>query len=319
VTVQDSGFEIVNGWDSSTVYFTSTGTPAQNTYSGTVTVNPFISQGGSYLYLIGPTALANATIVLSGDNTGSDARMGVPTLLFGSGTSADGAGYATIGGLGGSGSLVLADTLIVQAGSPAAAHSYGTAVALTVGNNNSSTTYSGAMSGVGSLTKVGTGTLNLTGRSTYTGNTTNNGGTLELGQATLASGSTVSIASGAKLKLDFSTANRIAALVLNGASQSAGTYNAGNTSAYIAGAGTLVVGPIATNPTNITARVTGQNLSLSWPLDHLGWIIQSNSVGLLATNAWFNYPANGGVDVTNLSISMNPAQANVFYRMIEPQ
>jgi autotransporter-associated beta strand protein len=46
------------------------------------------------------------------------------------------------------------------------------AVALAVGNNSQSTTYSGVLSGAGSLTNVGTGTLTLnTASNTYCGGT----------------------------------------------------------------------------------------------------------------------------------------------------
>jgi autotransporter-associated beta strand protein len=319
LTIQHSGLQVGNVWHSSTVYFTSMGTAAQNTYSGTVTVNPFNNMAGSYLYLIGTNALVNATIVLAGDNTLANGRMGVPTLVFGSGTSADGPGYTTIGGLGGSGSLILADTLIISAGPPASAsYSYGIPVALTVGNNNSSSTYSGVMSGAGSLIKVGTGTLNLTGANTYTGNTTVNGSTLELAQATLATNSTVSIASGAKLKLDFSTGDRVAALVLNGVTQSSGVYNAANKPAYIAGTGSLVVGPIPTNPTNITFSVSGNTLSLSWPLDHVGWFLQAqtNSLSVGLSTNWVDVPVSAAL--TSESITINPAAPTVFYRLRSP-
>ena len=57
------------------------------------------------------------------------------------------------------------------------------AVALTVGNNNASTTYAGNLSGSGSLTKIGSGNLTLTGTNTYTGATTIIGG-LNLGGST---------------------------------------------------------------------------------------------------------------------------------------
>ena len=43
---------------------------------------------------------------------------------------------------------------------------------LTTGGNNTSTTYSGVMSGTGGLTKAGTGTFTLSGANTYTGATT---------------------------------------------------------------------------------------------------------------------------------------------------
>lgn len=52
------------------------------------------------------------------------------------------------------------------------------AVALTVGGNNQTNTYSGVISGSGSLTKAGLGVFNLAGTNTYTGPTTVSAGTL---------------------------------------------------------------------------------------------------------------------------------------------
>ena len=171
LTVQDSGIDTSHAWDSSTVYFTSMSNALQNSYSGTVTVNSWGSQGGSYLYLVGTNALANATINVNGNNGGG--RFGTPALLFGSGTNLDGVGHATIGGLSGGGNFVLANTKVVLGG-----YSIGNAFALTVGNNNTNTTYSGVMSGAGSLTKTGTGTTTITGTNTYTGQTTVSNGEL---------------------------------------------------------------------------------------------------------------------------------------------
>lgn len=61
--------------------------------------------------------------------------------------------------------------LVLQNSEPAA-------VALTIGNNNQSTFYTGALTGPGSLTKVGTGFTDLAGVNTYTGSTTVSGGSL---------------------------------------------------------------------------------------------------------------------------------------------
>jgi hypothetical protein len=73
---------------------------------------------------------------------------------------------------------------------------------------------------------------------------------------------------------------------------------------------------MATTPTNITFQVMGNNLTLSWPGDHLGWRlqVQTNNLGQgLGTN-W--------VDVANstttnqMTMPINPASGSVFYRMI---
>jgi autotransporter-associated beta strand protein len=73
---------------------------------------------------------------------------------------------------------------------------------------------------------------------------------------------------------------------------------------------------VSTNPTNITAVVTGSTLSLTWPGDHLGWILQTNASDLANTNYWFPYP--GSTSVTNVNIAIDPAKANVFFRLVYP-
>ena len=60
---------------------------------------------------------------------------------------------------------------------------------VSIGNNDQSTLYSGALSGAAGLAKVGSGTLTLTGKQGYAGNTVVSEGTLKLG-AVAASGLT---------------------------------------------------------------------------------------------------------------------------------
>lgn len=227
LTVEDSPYgQTGNPWNTSCAVFTSSGTAAQNTYSGNITVNPLTvaGSGGCYLYLVGPTVMANATITLTGDNLAASGRMGTNTLLFGNGTL-DGPGYCTIGGLAGSGDVLLNDT-ILYSGTPG--YSNGIPVALTVGNNNSSTTYSGILNGAGSLIKTGTGTLTLSGVNSYSGNTVVNLGTLAF-TAALPNSTNISVSHGGTLDV-----SALASATLSGGQNllGAGTINGSlNTSA----------------------------------------------------------------------------------------
>ena len=110
---------------------------AANTYSGNTLISGGTLQLGSSL------ALQQSTLDTSGAGM----------LSFGTLAS------ATVGGLTGPGPLALKSS--ASAG-----------LSLSVGNNGTSTTCSGALSGTGSLTKIGSGQLTLAGSNTYAGNTT---------------------------------------------------------------------------------------------------------------------------------------------------
>jgi 4-phytase/acid phosphatase len=78
----------------------------------------------------------------------------------------------------------------------------------------------------------------------------------------------------------------------------------------------IVQDPYTTdNPTNITASVSSNTLTIAWPADHIGWILQAQTNGLSA-GQWFDLP---GSDVVNaVFIPINPANTSVFYRLYQP-
>jgi autotransporter-associated beta strand protein len=187
-------------------------TIARTDGSGNVTINGAIGDDGNGYGLTvrsGGLTPANDVLVLTGNNTFSgDTRVvdgalrlgaasGTTTLALqnstlnlqagDAGSVAFGAAAdttiinATIGGLKGARDLALQNMNTTPA-----------AVALTVGGNGQSTTYSGALTGSGSLTKVGSGTLQMSGVNTYSGTTVITAGALRFnGQKTGAGTITV--------------------------------------------------------------------------------------------------------------------------------
>jgi autotransporter-associated beta strand protein len=85
---------------------------------------------------------------------------------------------------------------------------------------------------------------------------------------------------------------------------------------------TFIVPPISAvllNPvilaTNITVGVAGNQLSLGWPTNYIGWLLESNSTGLASPN-WFPVPGSG--ETNRMQIAIQPGQGNVFYRLALP-
>jgi hypothetical protein len=71
----------------------------------------------------------------------------------------------------------------------------------------------------------------------------------------------------------------------------------------------------SSNSTNLTFSVTGANLVISWPADHTGWRLQSQtnapSVGL-GTN-WVDWIGSTGTN--QMTIPLDPANGSVFFRL----
>ena len=82
--------------------------------------------------------------------------------------------------------------------------------------------------------------------------------------------------------------------------------------------GILSVQGVATNPTNLTAVVTGTNLVVSWPADHLGWHLETQTSPLDQglNNNWIPWPNSD--NLTSVTIPIDPAKPTVFVRLAYP-
>lgn len=130
--------------------------------------------------------------------------------------------------------------------------------AVSIGNNNSSTTYNGNLTNSGSITKIGTGTLTLSGANNYTNGLTISAGTVALsGSGSLAS-SVISVAGGATFDTSAATFTLGSAQVIsNSASATASLIGP-----LDAGSGTILMSFVNGTPSFNVASGT-LNLSAS--------------------------------------------------------
>jgi autotransporter-associated beta strand protein/T5SS/PEP-CTERM-associated repeat protein len=186
--------------------------------TGTLTLNA----ANTY---IGATTVSAGTLALGTANTLS----GTAVLTVASGATLNLAGSSqTVGSLAGAGSVAL-----------------GTAT-LTAGGDNSSTAFSGVLSGPGNLEKTGGGTLTLSGANTYSGNTTVTGGTLSApadfarNALVAVSGPTSVLTAGGKLQIGQNGTGSLT-LTGGGTANSSGATYIGNGIGGLASAGTVSV------------------------------------------------------------------------------
>jgi autotransporter-associated beta strand protein len=265
---------------------------SNNTYSGTITINANSGKsGGGFAMVVGTNlALQTATVNVQGTPLGGDG--GTPKLLYGV-CFASGVAAPVFGGLSGNGNFVLTN---LSGNSP---------VALTVGGNSGSTTFSGVLSGSGSLTKVGNGALTLSGPNTYSGTNLVSAGKLTISAASTIT-NTITVADGAAFGVSASGINQLAPSILTlGSSTGATNEFSGLSSATVAPLkpGTLVVNgtckisivsgafvagnsyPLITNSSvgGATFSLASQPLGVSGNLSNKGHVLYYNVTGVLPT------------------------------------
>lgn len=201
--------------------------------SSVILINSAISENSTNL---GMTKLGTGTLTLNGSNTfNGSTTISAGTLSVNSGSAisdssavnaASGAVFRllaseTIGSIAGAGNVTLG------------------ANTLTAGGDNTSTTFSGNMSGSGGFTKAGTGTLTMSGTNAYSGTTTISGGTLAVsGGSAIADGGVVSLANTAGVQMNVNSSETIGSL--QGGGGTGGTVS-------IAASQTLTVAEVGTN------------------------------------------------------------------------
>jgi hypothetical protein len=80
----------------------------------------------------------------------------------------------------------------------------------------------------------------------------------------------------------------------------------------------VVSGSVNTNPTNIVFSLAGNQLTLSWAADHIGWTLQAqtNSLSAGISTNWFD--VDGAIATNKVIIPINLVNDSVFYRLVYP-
>ncbi|HEU5123696.1 MAG TPA: autotransporter-associated beta strand repeat-containing protein [Verrucomicrobiae bacterium] len=78
----------------------------------------------------------------------------------------------------------------------------------------------------------------------------------------------------------------------------------------------LTVSGVSTTPVTITNVVSGGNLNLSWPADHIGWRleVQTNSLSIGLSNNWSVWP--GSTTTNKVSIPVSTENPTMFFRLV---
>jgi autotransporter-associated beta strand protein len=232
-----------------------------NSYSGTTNVNAGTLQLGN------SNASQNSTVVV-----------GVANGL----TFSAGIGNFTVGGLSGSVNESLTDT----GGSP---------VTLTVGNNGSVNSYSGVLSGTGSL-RVVTGTESLTAANTFSGGVAVSSGQLNIGNAAALGTGTLNLSGGS---IDNTTG---AALTdsNNNAQSWGGSFSFVGSNPLNLGTGAVTLRASTTVTTSASSLTIGGNVGGAFGLTKAG----GGTLTLSGANTY-----SGGLNLSAGQLNINSAGA----------
>jgi len=237
-----------------------------------------VKTGSGALYLDGVNTYAGST-------TNNSATTNFPGLLAGAGTIAGPVYIQTNSSIGGG-----------------SAASIGT---LTINNN---------------LTIAGNGWFRLNQALTQPNDEVTVSGTLAnagAGTITVTNLGSAAIAVGGKFTLFSKAVSNGSTLAVTGAGM--------NWTNLLATDGSIqalsVVTTTASYPTNLTFQYASDALKIGWPATHQGWILQTQTNGLgtgliAATNAWSDL--SNTITGTNYSITVNPANPTVFFRLRHP-
>ncbi|MBC7784126.1 MAG: autotransporter-associated beta strand repeat-containing protein [Burkholderiales bacterium] len=247
----------------------------------------------------GATTISAGTLQL--DTTSATGTSAVSVNVNGGLTFGPSVSASTLGSLAGTGNIALDNV------TPAP-------VALTVGSNGQSSSYSGALTGSGSLTKTGAGVLTLSGASNYTGATAVNGGTISLDAGSISGTSSLSV-----------TSTVSPGFKVNGGSLGVtGTTTVGIGSTLLVSTGSATFnGLVSTNANNGVFQVDGGTAALNggWGISNIG--ATSNSVFAtfritggtvtatdinVARNSGTNFTSPGGLQVTGGSLTAGTIQ-----------
>lgn len=251
---------------------------AGNTFSGPTTV------AGGQLRLSNGLALQNSTLTLSAGTVTFDSS--VSPAAF------------TLGGLSGGNNIALANLV-------------GAPVALSVGNNGATTTFSGVLSGPGSLNVSG-GELYLSGANTFYGNTLISGGILKLANASALQNSALDT-SGAGL-IDWGSS--LTAVTLGGLTNGGSLYlqndsgagvnlSIGNNSINNASSATISGGGTLTKVGGGLQILSGNNSYTG------GTIISAGTLQFAGGSTLASVPTSGTVQLTGGSPAVGVLSINV--------
>ncbi len=284
---------------------------AATTYTGAIGGTGGLTKAGAGTLTLsgangytGPTQINAGTLQLGAANRIADAS----AVTIAAGATFNLANNAeTVGSVAGAGTIALGSAT------------------LTTGVDNTSTSFSGVMSGAGGLVKQGGGAFTLAGANTYTGATTVNAGNLIATNAAalggVGSGTTVN--TGATLELD-GTLTYAEPVALNGATLA---WAAGNptlngavtltgTNTITGDAGTFTLGGVVGGAGGFdktgagTVVVTGNNTYAGLTQVSTGALQVSSSNGLGSTAAGTNIGSNARLIVNGAAIGAEPVTLN---------